>query len=93
MGALMSWRLNRLLAGGSGELAPLAGTHRDITAIVRQATRAALSPEAAMFLRQSLAVSLRLAFTFVLVAAIVAAIISLLIPGGSAHDLKHPDHH
>ncbi len=93
MGALMGWRLDRLLAGGSRELAPLASTHRDITAIVRQATRAALSPEATMFLRQSLAVSLRLAFTFVLAAAIVAAIISLIIPGGSAHDLKHPDHH
>jgi EmrB/QacA subfamily drug resistance transporter len=93
MGALMSWRLKGELARASGELTHLAAGHSDIAAIVRQATRAALSPAAAVFLQRSLAGSLRLAFIFALAATFVAAVISLFIPGGQAQDLVHPEHH
>jgi hypothetical protein len=93
MGALMSWQLNRALARGGSELASLASGHGDITAIVRQSTRAALSPAAAEMLRQALASSLRLTFIFALVATVAAAIVSFFIPGGRAHELAHPEQH
>jgi EmrB/QacA subfamily drug resistance transporter len=93
MGALMSWQVRRALAAGSSELAGLASGSYDISAIVLQSTRAELSPAATAFLRQTLAGSLRQAFTLVLVGALAAAVVSFFIPGGSARDLMHPEHH
>ncbi|MGE0128667.1 MAG: MDR family MFS transporter [Blastocatellales bacterium] len=93
MGATMSWRLSRELARGTGELANLASHHSDITALVRQATRAALSPASAAFLQRALATSLRTAFVVGLAAVAVAAVAALLIPAGRAHELIHPEHH
>ncbi len=93
MGAVMSWRLSRELARGSGELANLAASNSDIAALVRQSTRAALSPASAAFMQRALATSLRSAFMFGLVAVIIASVCALLIPSGRAHDLVHPEHH
>jgi EmrB/QacA subfamily drug resistance transporter len=93
MGAVMTWRLSRELARGSGELANLAARHSDIAALVRQTTRAALSPAAAAFLQRALASSLRAAFIVGLVAVAIASVIALLIPGGRARELVHPEHH
>jgi EmrB/QacA subfamily drug resistance transporter len=92
MGALMSWRLSRELARGGGELANMASRHSDIAALVRQTTRASLSPAAAAFLQKALASSLRAAFFVGLAAVAVASVIALLIPRGRAHDLVHPEH-
>ncbi len=92
MGAVMSWGLSRELARGGGELARLTGGHHDITALVRQTTRASLSPASANFLQQALASSLRAAFLVGLAAVAVAAVVALLIPSGSAHELIHPEH-
>lgn len=93
LGAVMAWRLRHELAQGtSGELTALALQHSDIAALVRQTTRTALSPAAAQFLQQALANSLRLAFIVGLVMVVIAALISTLIPGGTAHDLVHEDH-
>jgi len=92
MGAVMSWRLSDELARGGGELANIASHHRDIAALVRQTTRASLSPTATAFLQKSLASSLRGAFFVGLAAVAVASVIALLIPSGRAHDLVHPEH-
>ncbi|HKQ78360.1 MAG TPA: MDR family MFS transporter [Blastocatellia bacterium] len=92
MGAVMSWGLSRELARGGGELANIATRHSDIAALVRQTTRASLSPQAAAFLQRALATSLRAAFLVGLAAVAVAAIVSMLIPSGSAHELLHPEH-
>ncbi len=91
MGALMSWKLGRALAAAPAEIARFA-SQSEIGSIVTPATRQSLSPAAAIFLQQSLADSLRAAFTFVLFAAIVAAVIALFVPRGSAHDLAHAEH-
>jgi MFS family permease len=88
MGALMSWRLSRLLAHAPAEIAHLA-KHEEIGSIVRPETRQALSPAASDFLQQALAGSLRLAFAFLFVAIILATIVALFIPGGKAHELAH----
>jgi len=92
MGAVMSWRLSRELARGGGELANLAVGHSDIAALVRQTTRASLSPASAAFLQRALATSLRAAFIVGLAAVAIAAVIALLIPSGRAHELIHPEH-
>jgi hypothetical protein len=92
MGAVMSWRLSRELARGGGELANIAARNSDIAALVRQTTRASLSPQAAAFLQRSLATSLRAAFLLGLAAVAVAAVVSMLIPSGRAHELLHPEH-
>jgi EmrB/QacA subfamily drug resistance transporter len=92
MGAVMSWRLGRELARGGGELAQIASRHSDIAALVRQATRATLSPAAAAFMQRALASSLRAAFLVGLAAVAVGAVIALLIPAGLAHELIHPEH-
>src|SRR5262249_52819728 len=92
MGAVMSWRLSSELARGSGELANLAGRHSDIAALVRQTTRASLSPASMAFLQQSLASSLRASFMVGMAAVAIAAIVALLIPPGRAHELIHPEH-
>jgi EmrB/QacA subfamily drug resistance transporter len=92
MGAVMSWRLTRELARGGGELADIASRHSDIAALVRQTTRASLSPAAAAFMQRALASSLRAAFVVGLSAVAVAAVIALLIPSGQAHELIQPEH-
>src|SRR5262245_30640890 len=92
MGAVMSWRLSRELSRGGGELANVAARHSDIAALVRQTTRASLSPASAAFLQRALATSLRSAFLVGLAAVAVAAIVSMLIPSGRAHELIHPEH-
>ncbi|HZS04067.1 MAG TPA: MDR family MFS transporter [Blastocatellia bacterium] len=91
MGALMNWRLGQRLMS-SGELAGMV-KGGDVSAVVLQSSKAALSPQAATFLRTSLADSLRLSFTFVLVMTIAATAVSLFVPGGRAKDLGHPEHH
>ncbi len=91
MGTIMNWRLRDLLSGAPPELSEFA-RNLEISSIVRPETRAALSPGAANFLQQALAGSLKWSFRFVLVTVVVATIISLFIPAGSAHDLTHPDH-
>lgn len=91
MGALMSWRLRDLLAGAPAEIAHLAN-QAEIGSIVRPETRINLSVDAQAFLQRALAGSLRWSFIFVLVTVVVATVIALFIPGGSAHDLAHEDH-
>jgi EmrB/QacA subfamily drug resistance transporter len=91
MGAVMSWRLGRELARGGGELANIASRHSDIAALVRQTTRSALSPFAAAFMKQALASSLRTAFVVGLIAVAIAAVVSLLLPAGPAHELVHAE--
>jgi MFS family permease len=93
MGAVMSWRLVSELARGGGELANIASRHSDIAALVRQTTRATLSPAAAAFMQRALASSLRAAFLLGLTAVAVATVTALLIPSGQARDLVHPEHH
>lgn len=88
MGALMSWRLSRLLTDAPAEIAHLA-RHSEIGSIVRPETRQSLSHSASAFLQQSLAGSLRLAFSLVLVSVIIGTVIALFIPRGSAHELAH----
>jgi hypothetical protein len=87
----MSWRLGHELARGGGELANIASRHSDITALVRQTTRASLSPAAAAFMQQALASSLRAAFLVGLLAVAVAAVVGLLLPAGRAHELAHSE--
>ena len=91
MGALMSWRLRDLLSGAPAEIAYLAN-QAEIGSIVRPETRINLSISAQAFLQRALAGSLRWSFIFVLASVIVATVIALFIPGGSAHDLAHEDH-
>ncbi|MEK7830028.1 MAG: MFS transporter, partial [Acidobacteriota bacterium] len=91
MGALMNWSLKNSLSNATGELARFTESHQ-VASIIRPETRASLSSGAAEFLRTALAGSLRLAFIFVLIAVILATIISLLIPHGGAHDLAHQEH-
>jgi MFS family permease len=91
MGALMNWSLHKSLAGATGELARFAN-QSELTSIVRPETRASLSPAAASFLQHALARSLRTAFFFVLATIIISSVISLLIPGGDAHQLAHSEH-
>ena len=50
-----------------------------------------MAPEAAQFLQKALASSLQKAFLTGLVAVIIGTLISLLIPGGKAHDLAHAE--
>lgn len=91
MGAVLSWSLRNELAHGSNELAALSLQHGDIAALVRQTTRTGISPEAAQFLQTALAGSLQKAFVVGLAAVAIATVISLLIPGGKAHDLAHEE--
>jgi ABC-type sugar transport system permease subunit len=91
MGALMSWRLRDLLGSAPAEIAHLAN-QTEIGSIVRPETRVNLSVDAQAFLQRALAGSLRWSFIFVLVTVIVATVIALFIPGGSAHELAHEDH-
>jgi EmrB/QacA subfamily drug resistance transporter len=97
MGAVMSWKLRLQLARAGGELTGLAvqnaAQNMDVAALVRQSTRASLSPEALRFLQQALAGSLRLAFVVGLAMVIVAALVSLWLPSGLAHELVHPENH
>lgn len=88
IGALMNWKLKRLMTQAPLEVAQITG-HGDIAAIVRPETRQALSPMASMFLQESLAGALRVGFYFVFGVAVVAAIIALFVPAGRAHDLMH----
>ncbi len=92
MGAVLSWSLRRALESGGSELASLANAHADIAALIRQSTRATMSPQAAQFLQNALAGSLQKAFFLGLLAVMVATVISLLLPGGKAHDLAHGEH-
>lgn len=91
MGALMSWRLQNLLAGAPAELSHLA-SHAEIGTIVLPETRATLSNAASSFLQQSLAGSLRWSFIFVMITVIIASFVALFIPRGSAHELAHHEH-
>lgn len=91
MGAVMSWSLRNQLSRGGGELASMSLQHGDVAALIRQTTRLAISPEAAKFLQSALAGSLQKAFVFGLIAVAIAAVISLLIPGGKADDLAHDE--
>jgi EmrB/QacA subfamily drug resistance transporter len=91
MGAVMSWGLGRELARARGELASLSFQQGDISALIRQTTRTAISPEAAQFLQSALASSLQKAFFTGLVAVAIATLVSVLIPGGKAHDLEHAE--
>ena len=91
MGALMSWRLRDLLSSAPAEIAHLAN-QAEIGSIVRPETRVNLSVGAQAFLQRALAGSLRWSFIFVLVTVVIATVIALFIPGGSAHELAHEDH-
>lgn len=88
MGAMLAWSLRVQLAGSTGELSALA-QHADVAALVRQSTRAALSPTATRFLEQALADSLRWAFIVGLIATVLATLIALRLPGGRAQELIH----
>lgn len=93
MGAVMSSSVNRSLSSGYGaEMMRLSGGHIDIAALVRDTTRAALTPDAAIFLRHVLAGALRRAFICGLASALIATITVFFTPAGSAQDLAHPEH-
>ncbi|HEX4945823.1 MAG TPA: MDR family MFS transporter [Blastocatellia bacterium] len=92
MGAVLSWSLRNQLSQGSSEVASLSLQHGDVAALIRQTTRTAISPEAAQFLQTALAGSLQKAFVLGLVAVAIGTVISLLIPGGKAHELAHAEH-
>ncbi|NDD64982.1 MAG: hypothetical protein EBZ36_13580, partial [Acidobacteria bacterium] len=64
----------------------------EIGSIVRPETRVNLSVGAQAFLQRALAGSLRWSFIFVLVTVVIATVIALFIPAGSAHELAHEDH-
>ena len=87
MGAVLSWSLRHELSRNSSELL----THSDVVSLIRHTTRAAMSAEDSQFLQNALAGSLQKAFIIGFVAVGIATIISLLIPGGGAHDLVHSD--
>lgn len=91
MGAAMSWSLRHELARGGSELASLSLQHGDVASLIRQTTRTAISPEAALFLQKALATSLQKSFLMGLIAVLIATVISLLLPGGKAHDLAHDE--
>ncbi len=91
MGAVLSWSLRNELSRGSGQLSSFALQHSDVASLIRQSTRAAMTPEAAEFLQKALAASLQKAFIFGFIAVGIATIISLMIPGGGAHDLAHSE--
>lgn len=92
MGAVLSWSLRNELSKGSGQLSSFALQHSDVASLIRQSTRAVMTPEAAQFLQTALAASLQKAFIFGFIAVGIATIISLMIPGGGAHDLAHSEH-
>jgi len=85
MGSVMSHRMSARLAGLADERLRVLAANPD--AIVNQATRQALSPEAQQWLRAALADSLHAVFVCGLVAAALALAISLRFPAGSARDL------
>jgi MFS family permease len=81
MGALMAWRLRGLLS--SLPRLQNGGSHRvtDIAQLLHP-SGVSLSPQVAAQLHQAMADSLRLAFSFLLVSAVAAAILTYLAPPG-----------
>ena len=81
MGALMSWRLRGLLSSFPGR--QNGGLHRvtDIAQLLHP-SGVPLPPQAAALLHQAMADSLRLAFSFLLVAALAAAMLTYFAPSG-----------
>ncbi len=89
MGAVLSWSLRNELARNGSGLSALQ--HNDVASLIRQTTRTAMTPEAAHFLQNALAASLQKSFILGFIAVAIATIISLMIPGGGAHDLVHAE--
>ena len=78
MGALMSWRLRGLLASFPGR--PNGGS-RPVTDVAQLLhPDVSLPPQVAAHLHQAMADSLRLAFSFLLVAAVAAAALTFFAP-------------
>jgi EmrB/QacA subfamily drug resistance transporter len=78
MGALMTWRLRGLLAAVPGQ----QRGSRPVTDVAQllHPSSVHLPPQVAAHLHQAMANSLRLAFTFLLVAALAAAVLTLFAP-------------
>jgi hypothetical protein len=81
MGALMSWRLRGFLSGFPGRRNGGSQRVTDIAQLLHP-SGVALPPQVAAQLHQAMADSLRLAFSFLLVAALAAAILTYLAPSG-----------
>jgi EmrB/QacA subfamily drug resistance transporter len=81
MGALMSWRLRGLLSSFPGRQNGGSQQVTDIGQILHP-SGVPLPPQAAALLHQAMANSLRLAFSFLLVAALAAAILTYFAPSG-----------
>ncbi len=90
MGAIMNWKLALEMARGRALLGGLSV--KDLSTIILPESRRLLSPVAVGYLQQSFATSLRFAFTFVLIAALIGSLISFFVPKGSAHELAHAEH-
>jgi EmrB/QacA subfamily drug resistance transporter len=78
MGALMTWRLRGLLAAVPGQ----QSGSRPVTDVAQllHPSSVQLPPQVAIHLHQAMANSLRLAFTFLLVAALAAAVLTYFAP-------------
>jgi hypothetical protein len=81
MGALMSWRLRGLLSSIPGRQNGGSQQVTDIAQLLHP-SGVPLPPQAAALLHQAMANSLRLAFSFLLVAALAAAILTYFAPSG-----------
>lgn len=81
MGALMSWRLRGLLAAVPSHQHEGSPSVADVAQLLHP-SGVALSPQVASHLHQVMAESLRFAFSFLLVAAVAAALSTFFAPAG-----------
>lgn len=88
MGALMNWRLGRLIA--SGPPGVQARGH-DLASTVLPQTRQGMSYEEINYLQSAFAGSLRLAFSAIFVASLLALVAAILLPSGSVEDLAYSE--
>jgi EmrB/QacA subfamily drug resistance transporter len=85
MGALMSWRLRGLLA--STPCRQDGGLRQAADAVqLLHSSSVQVAPQGAAHLHQAMADSLRLAFSFLLVAAVAAAVLTFFAPRGKTTD-------
>ena len=88
MGALMNWRLGTLIA--SGPPGVQARGHNLASTVLPQ-TRQGMSYEEIHFLQSAFAGSLRLAFSAVFVASLLALVAAILLPSGSVEELAYSE--
>ena len=88
MGALMNWRLGQMILAGP----PGVQAHgHNLAATVLPQTREGMNPDEIHFLQTAFAGSLRLAFSAVFIASVLAMIMAILLPSGSVEDLAYSE--